>query len=254
MAVDFNAFDPVGPVGPLQPPPQQQAAGGPIRQAISSVASSQGFQDLNNRWQGFISDPGNRSALLQTGLAMMQPSAPGQTFAGHVSGAVGQGIEARDRNVALREDRARGLREEERLSRALSVDERNALSNELNVQTALANSGGSYEKFRQTLVAGMFEDFGVNTFGEPLSEEQTDQQLSNILTTIPILDDIFRQLFEGEGGGAAQSPAIGAGVDPAILQRINAGYEQQGLTVGPNDEATVDGIAYIFTNGQWVPK
>jgi hypothetical protein len=39
-------------------------------------------------------DPESRSALLQIGLGLMQPTAMGQTFAGHIGQAVGSGGEA----------------------------------------------------------------------------------------------------------------------------------------------------------------
>jgi hypothetical protein len=41
-----------------------------------------------------LRDPESRSALLQIGLGLMQPTAMGQTFAGHIGQAVGSGGEA----------------------------------------------------------------------------------------------------------------------------------------------------------------
>lgn len=52
------------------------------------------------QWDDFLQRPGNRQALLQIGLQMMQPTAMGQTTLGHIGQAVGAGGEAVDRNEA----------------------------------------------------------------------------------------------------------------------------------------------------------
>lgn len=46
------------------------------------------------QWDGWLQRPGNRAALLQFGLNMMQPTAIGQTTGGHIAQAVGAGAEA----------------------------------------------------------------------------------------------------------------------------------------------------------------
>jgi hypothetical protein len=52
------------------------------------------------QWDDFLNRPGNRQALLQIGLNMMQPLAMGQTVGGHIGQAVGAGGEAVDRAEA----------------------------------------------------------------------------------------------------------------------------------------------------------
>lgn len=52
------------------------------------------------QWDDFLQRPGNRQALLQIGLQLMQPMAQGQTVAGQVGQAIGAGGEAVDRNEA----------------------------------------------------------------------------------------------------------------------------------------------------------
>jgi hypothetical protein len=66
---------------------------------------------LASRWQQWIDNPGNRAALIQTGLALSQPISAGQNVLGHVGQAVGQGGEASDRI------RRQGLEEEELASK-----------------------------------------------------------------------------------------------------------------------------------------
>lgn len=57
------------------------------------------------QWDDFLNRPGNRQALLQIGLQMMQPVGIGQTAGGHIAQAIGAGGEAVDRgsNIDLKE-------------------------------------------------------------------------------------------------------------------------------------------------------
>lgn len=57
------------------------------------------------KWDDFMQRPGNRQALLQIGLQMMQPVGIGQTTGGHIAQAIGSGGEAVDRgsNLDLKE-------------------------------------------------------------------------------------------------------------------------------------------------------
>lgn len=48
----------------------------------------------SSQWDDYLQRPGNRQALLQIGLQMMQPVAMGQSAAGHVGQAIGAGGEA----------------------------------------------------------------------------------------------------------------------------------------------------------------
>lgn len=57
------------------------------------------------KWDDFMQRPGNRQALLQIGLQLMQPVGIGQTAGGHIAQAIGAGGEAVDRgsNLDLKE-------------------------------------------------------------------------------------------------------------------------------------------------------
>lgn len=52
---------------------------------------------LTQQWDDFLQRPGNRQALLQIGLNLMQPVGFGQTTGGHIAQAIGAGGEAVDR-------------------------------------------------------------------------------------------------------------------------------------------------------------
>lgn len=63
-----------------------------------------------NQWDDWLNRPGNRTALLQMGLQLMQPPAFGQTVSGQIGQAIGAGGEAVDREAAsdLKERLAEG--------------------------------------------------------------------------------------------------------------------------------------------------
>lgn len=52
------------------------------------------FLSRVNEWSAWMSAPENRAALIQGGLAMMQPRMPGQTLGGHAAQAMSQGLAA----------------------------------------------------------------------------------------------------------------------------------------------------------------
>ena len=52
---------------------------------------------LLNEWSDWMSEPGNRQAIMQFGINLMQPMAYGQTAAGHFGRALGSAGEAVDR-------------------------------------------------------------------------------------------------------------------------------------------------------------
>lgn len=70
-------------------------------------SSDQSKSGLRKAWDAWTNRPENNAALLQFGLAMLQPRAPGQSGVGQFANAVGQGAEASDRNVASQEAAAK---------------------------------------------------------------------------------------------------------------------------------------------------
>lgn len=48
----------------------------------------------SSQWDDYLNRPGNRQALMQIGLQMMQPMAMGQTVGGHIAQSIGAGGEA----------------------------------------------------------------------------------------------------------------------------------------------------------------
>lgn len=62
--------------------------------------AAQSDPGLFDKWRGWLSNPQNRTALLQTGLSLMQAPQPGQNRIAHIGGAIGQGLAAAGRSEA----------------------------------------------------------------------------------------------------------------------------------------------------------
>lgn len=52
------------------------------------------------QWSDWSGKPENRALLLQAGVNIAQPRAPGQSMVGHIASGIGAGVEAQERNVA----------------------------------------------------------------------------------------------------------------------------------------------------------
>jgi hypothetical protein len=88
----------------LNPPVAKQALpAGPQGQATDM--SQQG--NLRKAWDSWTSRPENNAAMINFGLQLMQPIAPGQSRLGHYAEAIGAGAEGSSRNVAAQEERAK---------------------------------------------------------------------------------------------------------------------------------------------------
>lgn len=83
----------VKPFAPLPVPKPNQTA----RQ--SATPQPEVGNDLKGQWQTFLAQPENRAALLQFGISMLAPP-PGGTLASNIGSAIGQGAEARSRNIS----------------------------------------------------------------------------------------------------------------------------------------------------------
>lgn len=62
---------------------------------VNPQTAAQSDPGLFDKWRGWLGEPQNRAALLQTGLSLMQPM-QGSQFS-HIAGAVGQGLGAAGR-------------------------------------------------------------------------------------------------------------------------------------------------------------
>ena len=69
---------------------------GKVQKAVQSVTD---FDSRKAGWDSWMQKPENRAFMLQTGIALMQGPAPGQSMMGSFGTAIGQGAAARDRNI-----------------------------------------------------------------------------------------------------------------------------------------------------------
>lgn len=127
---DANAM---APGQPAQPTTQQNA--GP---------------DYAGAWRSWIGNPENRAALMQMGIALMQPIGLGQTALGHVGQAIGQGGEAADR---VRAQSERSALQEAKTSEL----ETRAASAETRAASAAANLGLQSENLELKKLLGVFD-------------------------------------------------------------------------------------------------
>jgi hypothetical protein len=126
----MRAYASDSPLDPSQPAGQAADATLPqdVRPGQAVDASQQ--SSLGKLWSAWTSRPENNAAMINFGLQLMQPRAPGQSALGAWAQAVGAGAEASQRNVAAEEARQQeeqkmGLAErkvasEEELSKAHS--------------------------------------------------------------------------------------------------------------------------------------
>ncbi len=131
---------------PLQPPPLGQS----LQAGRDAQSPAPGFQpgDLLSGWNKWVDKPNNRAALMQFGIAMLQPMGMGETGSSHFANAVGTAGEAhqnvtRQEQLARKEDTAATLRESTASAREQSANaaEMRALMSGQNTGLRLENTG-----------------------------------------------------------------------------------------------------------------
>jgi len=111
------------PLDPSQPAGQPADATLPqdVKPGQAADASQQGT--LGKLWNAWTSRPENNAAMINFGLQLMQPRAPGQTALGHWAEAAGAGAEATQRNVKAEEER-------QQAEEKMALEERKVASSE----------------------------------------------------------------------------------------------------------------------------
>lgn len=134
-------------------------------------------------WDDWLQRPGNRTALLQIGLNLMQPTAIGQTTGGHVAQAIGAGGEAQARVAA------QDLREEQvdnKLSIAnerLRIAQQNADANMSRANTAAARGTEKKVGGLTDLMRARFAREDAKNFDKQLADDakQIVKQANDVL-------------------------------------------------------------------------
>lgn len=136
---------------------------------------------LAEQWKGWINAPENRAALMQFGLAMMQPVGLGQTPVGAFGQAAGAGMEARDRSITEQEAKATQAEETALKRRQVGAGELTAEASMIRAQrepTASYVTPYQQASLRQTQIANYTRWVGKRT-GDilPGQPQPTPEQL-----------------------------------------------------------------------------
>jgi hypothetical protein len=132
----------------------------PQDEAVSrydSQSSDQSKSGLRQAWDAWTSKPENNAALLQFGIAMLQPRSPGQSGIGAVANAVGEGAQASERNVALQQA-------QQKEEAAQAIKEREAGSREVTAQAYADQVGQGGKKGKGGMQAQLMQQRAFNTW------------------------------------------------------------------------------------------
>ena len=92
--------------------------------------SPEGVAARKQKWSEFFANPQVQAALLQFGVSALQPKAPGQSTAGALASAVGQGAEAATRVGTAQRTQEQQRLESEREGTRLGLEERRTTATE----------------------------------------------------------------------------------------------------------------------------
>ena len=186
--------------------------------------------------------------MMQAGLALLQPVSVGQTQAGHIARGIGQGFEARDRNVATRGERELALRKQANEERKTDIDATEA-ENETKGLTANQRFVRWIEFVNSRAEAMASSELFRGDSGEIVSAEEMRQR---IMSDPQLQGQLWQEFLATEGQILGQ-PMPGGTPAPTLETAV-------GGTPGgtPAPEGTVvqlqDGTTMIKQGGQWVAQ
>lgn len=99
----------------------------PTEAAPSDTSSTDNSKSgIRQAWDEWTSRPENNAALLQFGIAMLQPRAPGQSGIGQFANAIGEAGQASERNIAAQQAEAQqgfeqGIKSQEAAARTTTA-------------------------------------------------------------------------------------------------------------------------------------
>lgn len=240
--------------------PEDTAPAGPQ----DTQSSDQSKSKLRSAWDAWTSRPENNAALLQFGIAMLQPRAPGQSGIGQFANAVGQGAEASDRNIAAQRAEADSAARRDIASREAGARETTAgaYAQSVKDQAAGRGKGGSsltlamrqQMEFNKWLRAPA-DPIAVDPVVAALQKEFPDIKSKGDLLANPAARRRALQLFSSAGGGDSEdSPDDTAGADtgtsPASVAPASAASQKRPVY----DKATGVLKGYWYPDRGYVPN
>lgn len=124
-------------------------------------ALATGAQGLQEKWRSWLADPANRAALIQSGVALMQPVSIGQSPFGHLGQAIGAGAEASARyGDQVRKDEEFAAQQEDRkFKRGVASEELGLEKRKVGV---MEQNAASLQEYRKNAPRGLTSLFARN--------------------------------------------------------------------------------------------
>lgn len=183
---------------------------------------------LRKAWDAYTSRPENNAALLQFGIAMMQPRAPGQSGIGSVANAIGEGAQASERNVAVQ-------RAEEEATSKRSMEEAKTAATTSNAESTRMNATAYGRQVDNSLPGGKTALSGMLRQQADFRKWLAKPEDNIGLTTDPIVTAIQKQFPEVKSKGDLLN-------NPRALSAARQLFSAQ-ITTEPNDGGTLDPAA-----------
>lgn len=185
-----------------------------------------GDPGIAKQWGEFLSDPKGQAAMVQMGIALLQPVGVGQSELGHIGSAIGQGGEAvgrmEDRELKEKAIDIRGERTTQSLTNAA---ERLGIAQErLNLsRDRAAGTTGAQTVQRGRADAKRVEDLALKAQGDVLGPH-FQKPIAEIMKDPAFLKDVAA-LTQGREG---VSPSVVSGLPPKESLKAGQLYEVPG--------------------------
>ena len=204
-------------------------------QAQAAPGQDPGFAQRYDSWMAHLKAPETRAALLQAGIAMLQPRAPGQTFMGHVGQAIGEGGQAAARVSETQRLTRKDAREQARLDQQTNMQNENlALSKE-----ELAIAKRTADRADATAAGAAAQQVKDNEFKEKELALKTASQKA--------LEGYYSAMA---GRAASSKDSLPAGYQEALdVAKTEAGLADDPLTAFFAAKAAIDARFGLTTGG-----
>lgn len=126
------------------------------------------------QWDDYLNRPGNRQALLQIGLQLMQPVGIGQNTGGHIAQAIGAGGEAVDRLASSDLKERVADAKLQNADEKLRIAQQNADSGAIRASAAAARSGSKKIGGLTDLMRARFARQDATAFEKQLDNDAKD--------------------------------------------------------------------------------
>lgn len=189
---------------------------------VQGAAQTGGLAD---NWRSWMSDPHNRAAMIQFGLALSQPVSAGQNVLGHIGSAAGQAGEASDR-ITAEQEREKELESKQELRSAQGdlATERGRASGESATlkQQALDQRRSIYELQDQGRIQAAY-----NAHLRQIAAENKDITAANLIAPKGQQRPLKEPLSPEDFAGRYRGMGVTGNVAPIAADTSPEGLKQQ---------------------------